>query len=47
MDDRHVFAAALGVGLVVAGERGRVRRQAEVAPYGGARTAGLVLRGRF
>ena len=39
--------AALGVGLVVAGERGRVRRRAEVAPYGGAQGAGFVLRGRF
>lgn len=39
--------AALGVGLVAAGERGRGHRRAEVAPYGGAQGAGLVLRGCF
>lgn len=40
-------AAAVGVGLVVAGEHRRARPRAEVVPYGGAQAAGLLLRGRF
>lgn len=37
--------AALGVGLVVAGERGE--RRAELVPQGGAHGAGVLLQGRF
>jgi len=37
---------ALGVGLVVAGERQRTQT-ARLAPYGGLQGAGIVLMGRF
>jgi hypothetical protein len=37
---------ALGVGLVVAGERQRTQT-ARLAPYGGPQGAGIILRGRF
>lgn len=41
------IAAAVGIGLIVAGAQEHERRRAEVTPYGDAHRAGIMLRGRF